>query len=143
LRVDRLSVSWLGATETHESQFGMSFPVDEEFILAAEQELGRFLPQALRARLRRANGGEIDAKEDVWTLYPVRDTSDYRRLARTSNDIVRETEQARRWRGFPEDATAIAENGSGDLLVLRAGSDEVELWQHETAQCELVVVDWT
>jgi hypothetical protein len=38
------------------------------------------------------------------------------------------------WAGFPEDAVAVADNGSGDMLVIRKGSDEIELWLHETRE---------
>ena len=119
----------------------MSFPVEEHFIAAAEMQLGRQLPAALRERFRRANGGEVEAAEDTWRLFPIWDTSDRRRIARTANHIVRETEQAHRWPGFPEGAVAVAENGAGDLLVLPVGSDEMMLWSHETSECEPVAID--
>ena len=38
----------------------MAFPVDEERIEAAERALGRALPPALRERLRRDDGGDVD-----------------------------------------------------------------------------------
>ena len=64
-------------------------------------------------------------------------------MARTSaRDIVRENTSLREWRGFPEDAIAIADNGSGDALVIfkADGSygDAVYLWQHETSALEEV-----
>ena len=33
-------------------------------------------------------------------------------------------------------------NGVGDLLIVRAGSDEVEFWDHETGESRVVGVDW-
>lgn len=119
----------------------MSFPVDEHLILVAEKQLGRRLPEALRGRLRQENGGEVETDGDTWRLFPVWDASDRRRIARTANHIVRETEQAREWWGFPVGAIAVAENGSGDLLILQPGSDEILHWEHETAECEPVTLD--
>src|ERR1700744_6319893 len=109
----------------------MSFPVEEQFILAAEQVLGRLLPASLRKRLRVANGGDVEVGGDTWTLFPVWDPTDRRRMVRTANHIIRETEQARGWRSFPQRAIAVGANGSGDLLILPEGSDEIVLWDHE------------
>ncbi len=95
----------------------MPFPVAEQFIVETERKLGVSLPDAFRARMSRSNGGELSTDDDDWQLYPFFDTSDRRRLSRTSNDIVRETTSAREWRGFPPGAIAIAANGSGDHLV--------------------------
>jgi hypothetical protein len=121
----------------------MAFPVDESLIAAAEQQLGRRLPDALRKRLLRNNGGEIQTEDDDWTLHPVWDATDRKRMSRTANHIVRETRQAREWRSFPEGAIAVASNGTGDHLVVRVGSAEIELWDHETGECHAVAIDWT
>lgn len=129
----------------------MPFPVDAALIEAAETQLGRRFPQGLRDRMLRNNGGEVlvryedeepDEDEDVWFLHPVWDPTDKRRMKRTMSHIVKETQQARQWIGFPEDAIAIAEDGTGDRLILRNGSDDVEVWDHETGETEPVVVDW-
>lgn len=120
----------------------MAFPVADRFIVAAEQMLGRQFPEPLRSRLARSNGGEIEAGNDDWVLHPVRDDSDRKRLARSANDISRETELARRWSCFPPDAVAVATNGTGDLLVLIPQSDNVHLWDHETGQLSTIEVEW-
>lgn len=120
----------------------MPFPVEVSLIQEAERQLGRKLPMDLRVRLHRENGGGIQAAGDVWQLFPVFDPSDRKRITRTANHIVRETQSARRWSGFPEDAIAIAANGGGDFLIINAGSDEIEFWDHETGQSEPVEVDW-
>ena len=117
----------------------MPFPIEERFILEAEQRLGISLPLAYRKKLMRENGGQLETPPDSWTLYPVRDSSDRKRLKRTCNDIVLETENARRWTGFPRDSVAIGANGGGDRLILRPNpadssvlSSEVAWWDHET-----------
>ncbi len=120
----------------------MGFRVEEHLIVAAENALERRLPDALRERLLRNNGGEIEAVDDDWTLHPVADTSDRKRAGRTASDVVRETMQARDWPGFPVSAIAIANNGTGDLLILRAGSDSIELWDHESEECTPVEINW-
>lgn len=95
----------------------MPFPVSEEFLEAAERELGRRFPEPLRSRLVGHNGGEVRDEEEDWQLHPVWDSSDKERMRRSANHVVKETRQAREWRGFPADAIAIGENGSGDRLI--------------------------
>src|SRR5437764_470750 len=97
---------------------GMAFSTSEDMIAAAEEALQRRFPPALRSRFARANGGEIGAIDEDWTLNPVRDASDRKRLARTTSDVVHETAAARTWQRFPPDGIAVASNGGGDLLVL-------------------------
>ena len=110
----------------------MAFPVAEDKIQAAEETLGRRLPDSLRERLLQNNGGEvIDDEGNDWILHPVRDDSDRKRLARTANDIIRETESAREWEDFPENAIAIANDGTGDLIVLLPDDDAFYIWSHE------------
>ena len=113
----------------------MPFPVEAKHIEAAEQELRRTLPEALRARLRRDNGGELEGDDEDWQLHPVWDPSDRKRMARTANHVLRETRSARGTPGFPPEAIAIAANGCGDFLVLRPGQDTLERWDHETQSC--------
>src|SRR5438445_1130071 len=99
----------------------MPFPVDEVLLEAAETQLGRKFPEGLRGRLLRNNGGEVlvryegeepDEDEDTWALHPVWDSTDKRRMKRTVSHIVKETQQARQWRGFPEDAVAVGHQGT-------------------------------
>lgn len=120
----------------------MAFPVDEAAIERAEQRLGRRLPTALRERLMRDNGGEIEADGDVWKLHPVFDDTDRKRASRTASHIIRETKSAREgWYGFPEDAVAIAEADNGDLVILLPGSDDYHLWLHEVGTYSPVKID--
>ncbi len=120
----------------------MAFPTSEDKIVAAETALGRRFPNAHRDRLLIKNGGDVSASDDDWSLYPVRDASDRKRLSRTTNDIVTATVSAREWRGFPSTAVAIAENGSGDLLILQNGSDDIFQWYHEAGAIHRISVEW-
>lgn len=74
--------------------------------------------------------------DDDWQLYPIADTSDRRRLARTANHVIKETHSLFRWPTFPTQGLAIAGSGSGDqLLLLREGAvfgDSVYHWSHES-----------
>ncbi|MBI3181868.1 MAG: SMI1/KNR4 family protein [Myxococcales bacterium] len=115
-------------------------PAAEELLLAAEHQLGRRLPEKFRARLLRENGGEVRARGEAWTLYPVFDPSDAQSAKRTAGHLVQATEMAREWRGFPQGAVAIAENGDGDYLVLRGA--EVDLWDSHSGETIPVAVWW-
>jgi hypothetical protein len=122
--------------------------VGENRIEEAEGELGRQLPVALRDRLMRDNGGEIEVDgypgdNPIWYLLPVWDPSDRRRIARTANHIVRETREAHDTIGdLPAGSIVIADNGTGDLLLLLA-DDDVVWWDHETDEIESVALDWS
>lgn len=125
----------------------MPFPLEEKYLLAAEEKLGARLPESYRRALMAQNGGELALGDDDWQLYPVLDASDRKRIARTANDIVRETGVARGWNRFPEHALAIGDNGAGDRLVLlREGdryTDAVYSWSHETGELDRVADDFS
>jgi hypothetical protein len=124
----------------------MPFNVDEKFIDAAQTELGVQFPASYRAAMCLQNGGTWSTSDEDWELYPIADTSDRKRLSRTLHSVVKETGQARSWRGFPRDAVALAGNGAGDHLVfLGRGGDlgpAVFAWRHETGQLEPVASDF-
>jgi hypothetical protein len=128
----------------------MPFPVDISWIRATEAKLGVSFPLGFVARMLELNGGEVAAGGDVWELHPFLDKSDRTRLKRTCNDIVHETQQARRWPGFPEDGVAIGGNGSGDQLILLSDpltpeklQTRVFWWDHETANVNTVAGDFS
>jgi hypothetical protein len=128
----------------------MPFPLEESHIAATETKLGVKFPSSYRQRMMRDNGGEVETGDDAWQLYPFLDNSDRKRLTRTCNDIVRETQNARGWDTFPADAIAIGANGSGDQLVLLKNSEnESELssivywWDHETGRTYEVAEDFS
>ena len=126
----------------------MPFPVDEKFILQAEQKLSVRFPASFRERMMKDNGGEVETSPNAWQLYPFMDTSDKKRLKRTCNDITRETASARQWDSFPRDAVTVGANGCGDQLVLIPTDDPAVLqdavfwWNHETGEIHKVADDF-
>ena len=97
----------------------------------------------------RQNGGWMETPPDSWDLYPIFDTSDKKRLKRTCNDVVRETQSAKDWPDFPSNAVAIGANGGGDQLVFMPQPDtpdlsgnEVYWWDHETGNLHKVADDF-
>jgi len=126
----------------------MGLTVAEDRITEAERELGRKLPDAFRRRLMRKNGGEVEVSgypsdDAVWQLHPVRDPSDRKRAGPSANDIVRETRQAHSGPGLSMGAVVIANNGTGDLLLLLANDNRPYWWDHETTEVRPVTTDWS
>lgn len=118
----------------------MPFPVEESRIRKAEEAPGVRFPGSYRRRMQRDNGGELVVEEEGWWLFPILDDSDRKRLARTCNDVVRETRLSREWPGFPADGVAIADNEAGDRLIfLPDTADQQQLssmvwcWRHDEA----------
>jgi hypothetical protein len=101
----------------------------------AEAQLGAQLPEPLRDAYIVANKAlEVEIHGEIWTTYPVFDPDN---AARTANHLTYENAPEQRWDGFPADAIAIGNSGSGDQLVLlvRNGCamDVLHVWNHETA----------
>ena len=121
---------------------GMPFDLAERFIIAAEEKLGAPLPHSYRQAMMASNGGQVAACGDVWDLHPILDSSDRKRLSRSCNDILHETGFMRGWRAWPENAVAIAGNGTGDRLVfLRENGlyqPNVYMWLHDTGELSVV-----
>ncbi len=123
----------------------MPFPLDPQYIIETEQELGVLFPDHFKAKMIRENGGPLATGDDYWHLYPFFDKSDNKRISRTCNHIGLETRLARNWRNFPADAVAIASNGSGDHLVLlpmnahcKELGDTIFTGYHETGDTDKV-----
>lgn len=118
----------------------MPFDLSEAQLEQTESELGAKFPHEYREAMKLDNGGEASSEEDDWEFYPIRDTSDRKRLARTCNHVIAETESARGFGNFPDNAIAIAGNGLGDQMVLiRDGASfkpNVYIWLHETGQLQ-------
>lgn len=123
----------------------MPFPVDPKHVDRAEAKLSVRFPAAYREWLLRSNGGEIELRPgEFWELFPVMDDSDQKRLKRTWDDVVRQTEMARRGNRFLASAVAIGHDGEGNLLVLLPGEGadcEVAVWDHETGTLEIAAGD--
>lgn len=128
----------------------MPFPVDEKYIEATEKKLGVKFPLSFRVKMQEENGGKVETSPDAWHLYPFFDMSDRKRLKRTTNDIVRETEVAKKWTGFPKKAIAIGSNGCGDQLIFLLKKNATSLldtsvywWDHETGFIHKVAEDFS
>lgn len=126
----------------------MPFPIPLEKIAETEAAMGVIFPALFKARMNRDNGGELLFDEDEsWWLFPFFDTTNRKTIARSCNDIRRETEQLRAaGLGFPADAVAIAHNGSGDHLFLRSNGTselgrEVWLFRHEGGEVSQLLDD--
>lgn len=123
----------------------MPFPVDMKFVRRAEERLGVLFPLSYGNAMCHENGGELILGEEAWQLHPIFDDSDRTRIKRTCNDVVRETHEARKWRGFPAGGVGIAGNGSGDLLIFVPDledptrlSEVLYCWRHDTGEIETV-----
>ncbi|EPM4644594.1 TPA: SMI1/KNR4 family protein, partial [Vibrio parahaemolyticus] len=120
----------------------MAFNLTEEQLVNTEGELGARLPHDYRESMKTDNGGEATTEEDDWELYPIKDNSDRKRLARTCNHIIAETKACFGFGNFPHHALAIASNGLGDQMVFLKESEqfkpEVYVWLHETGEIKLL-----
>ena len=118
----------------------MPFNLSEDELVKTEKELGAKLPDEYREAMKQDNGGEASTDEDHWELYCIKDTTDRKRLSRTCNHIISETESCKDYGNFPDNALAIASNGMGDQMVFikESGqySNAVFLWFHETGKLE-------
>ena len=133
----------------HNKDLNMPFPVDEKYILSTEEKLKVKFPESFRKKMIEENGGTVETPPDAWDLYPFFDTSNKKRMKRTSNDIIRETNVAREWDTFPKDAIAIGANGSGDQLIFMRVSvapdkceNTVYWWDHENGNINKVANDF-
>ncbi len=127
----------------------MPFPLDVKSLQATEEKLGLTFPSTFRGKMLRDNGGSVCAWGETWWLHPFLDNSDRKRIARTCNDIVRETAAARKSNAFPETAVAIGHNGGGDHLILIPKQDTlgelaqaVYWWDHETGDVAKLADDF-
>ena len=118
----------------------MPFNLSEEQLAQTEKELGAKLPHEYREAMKLDNGGEASTEEDDWDFYPIKDVSDRKRLSRTCNHIISETESCKGFGNFPDEAIAIASNGLGDQMVFIKESGQflnnVFLRLHETGELQ-------
>jgi hypothetical protein len=127
----------------------MALPTREDVIFQNEKELGCKFPASFRNKMLQENGGSIamEEEEDYWQIFPFYDNTDRKTISRTCNSISKETQSAREWRGFPENAIAIATNGGGDYLVFLKEDDklknEIYMWLHETTELVKLANDFS
>lgn len=127
----------------------MAFPISEDQITKTEAILGRRLPPIYRSMMMSNNGGTAFMNDgDTWGLHPILDSSDRKRLSRTCNHIIIETKSAMNWNGFPDNAVAIGDNGSGDILLILPSAadptsfeDTIFLFEHETGKTKQIARD--
>jgi hypothetical protein len=126
----------------------MAFPVDEQYIIETEKELELKFPPTFKGKMKIENGGEIETADDSWTIHPFFDKSDIKRIKRTTNNIILETNNSRKWGNFPPTAIAIGDTGSGDKLILLPSannptqlSDKIYFWSHETGEVTAIADD--
>jgi hypothetical protein len=124
----------------------MPFPLDENELRKTEEKIGAVLPESYRNAMMKCNGGTIEAWDDTWELFPIFDQTSKKHISRTCNHILKETESAKKWTTYHENAYAIASNGFGDLLVIfrevNAFDPNVFLWCHEDGALITVAVDF-
>ena len=68
----------------------MPFPINQQYINAAEQELDLTFPTSFKNKMMIENGGELFLSEEDWQIFPFLDESDQKRKMRTSNHIIKE-----------------------------------------------------
>ena len=125
----------------------MAFPVEEKYIEIAEAELGAKFPDSFRKRMMKLNGGGVEVATDYFQLYPFYDTSDKKRIKRTCNSIVHETNNSRNYYRLPPNLITIGNNGGGDELVYRIENNKINptvYWfNHETEELEYAASDFS
>lgn len=112
----------------------MAKPVKETYINITEERLNFPFPQEYKKLISEENGGSIICGKEEWELYPIADLTDKQSIAKTFNNVQKETENSKEWNLFPQAAITVGENGSGDKLVLLPNSSVVYMWFHETGE---------
>lgn len=143
----RESESTEPTSDSQTESISMPFTLDEIHLKRTEDKLGALLPDSYRRAMMVANGGEVGSNAEDWYLYPIMDSTDKKRLARTCNDVLAETARLAGWERFPRQALAIANNGAGDQLLLLRSDDRFEAavycWCHETGELTKVAEDFS
>ena len=111
----------------------MKLGTESKNIVLAERQLEITFPDTLKDIWLVSNGLELP---DDWRLYPVFDSANPRK---TANHIVYENTKAR-WDYMSPELISIAEDGSGNHLVLKKEDTilqpEIYVWDHETNEIE-------
>jgi hypothetical protein len=123
----------------------MGLPVSEDRIAETEAKLGRRLPEGFRALSMASNGGStIRIGGDDFDVLAVWDPTDRKRMSRSANHVMRETESLYRDLGefLPSGGVVLATNAGGDpLMQLPDGS--LVIWSMRTGKARPApTVDW-
>ena len=123
----------------------MPFPIEIKYIQEAEHELDLIFPESFKIKMLNENGGELISEDEDWQMFPFFDKSDKKRISRTCNHIVLETQNAKLWDSYPDNGVAIATNGYGDLLLLlpiesdnNLLGESIFMWFHDTGEIEKI-----
>ena len=120
----------------------MGLPVSETVITETENKGEFSFPLQWKRLLMASNGFEIEADIDTWRGYPVKDTSSNKNLSRSTNHVLWETEQLRKFPEFPDNVVAVGENGAGDALVIEKHNYEILAWFHETGELTTITLNY-
>jgi hypothetical protein len=71
------------------------FDLSDEQLSITETLIGAKLPHEYREAMKIYKGGEASTGEDGWEFYPIKDTSDRKRISRTCNHMISETESCK------------------------------------------------
>lgn len=116
----------------------MGLPTTSEKILEEETRLDCEIPEIIKSIILKNNGGAEcyagDERDEFWILFSVKDTRTRKHASRSANYIERETESAKTWANFPDEAVALGENGSGDYLITFKKSACIYIWRHESGE---------
>ena len=119
-------------------QLEMAFPIDEKQIRHLEESLGSPLPESYKSFMLPNNGGEIELADLDWELHPIRDTTDRKRIARTTSHVLVENQSYAEWDNAAPDTLSIGDDGCGNRIVLQKldgkYQDEIFVWDHETGE---------
>lgn len=126
----------------------MPFPVAEKYIEQAEAELGASFPDSFRVKMMEQNGGGVEVNSEYFELHPFYDTSDKKRIKRTCNSIVHETNTARDHYRLPGNLVIVGNNGGGDVMVFTIEPEgkmapDVYYLDHETEEMVLLASDFS
>lgn len=121
--------------------------VDFECIKKLEAEIRARLPHSYVTRMLNNNGGMRISDVDEWEMAKIRDDSSIDSIKKTTYDVRECTDGALKWKYFPRNGVAIADNGLGDVMFFHInGSDigpELYVYLHETGSSVKLADDFS
>ncbi len=112
----------------------MPFPIINEFIKRTESILGFEFPIIYRSGMMKCNGGTIETEDDAYEIVPIYNEENIKTLKRTFPGVARMTLDHRQMECFPLDGVVVAQNGTGDCLILMVNGNGIlgdEIWHWE------------